>query len=971
MASSPGLPLSPSQLSIVSLNDVLVLLRKCQFPDKRWFELGLALGLSKRTLDTIKANNPLDVNQCLIECLSKWLERADDVVNKGGATCDSLSTAIRAMNEIAIAENLEKERCPEVLAVNILNKHFTTLSKSLSDPVHVARLLYGEQVISQQKLNDVEDDNLSLSDKRQILLSAVKDAVQANHVSLQKFFVVLCHLTRNVKLGESILRDYRIYFSSDEEFVFIRVDDDDDLSTEGSDTVSPTCTLPKTIEVAICRSMRNEFTTLRKSYAKMSYSVCKAIRDAKIELEELKVFLGSVSNKLKENFKECKDVSSALRVVDNECSLVDIELFCAVVENFEIKAADKHIKKYSETSTEYFKSNPISCYVKEKLKASETYPLLQCEKVTFVLDWRPEDTKLDDIKDILSKISGKLVKIEIIDNCESVSVTCSFPYHLTGVLITQLKENLEFLKTNNLKKLTIGYWIMWEREEEKEDKEIEILEHGGSSDSKKEMEAMQKKMRLLSNQLLDKETETERLEKIIILLKSKIQERDQQLEALQQQVNEREKQTREREHELEKLLREKKIELEQQNQEKEEQTQQIKQARGREHVLEQLLRQKETELEQQDEEKEKQTQQIKQAREREHELEQMLREKKTELDQQDQEKEKQIQQIIKQAREREHELEQMLRGKNVELDRLGQEKERQLQQCIEKEMQAREDLQQKLKKTKQQLEERQKEFQEKDDSWVVNRGDIIMTEVVLGTGSWAEVRLALFYGLQVAAKFLHELIIAPYTIGVFSRQMNIASKIRHPNLLQFIGATTEGNPIILTELMPTSLRKEIETGGLAYHTKQSIILDVACALNYLHLFEPHPILHRGISSANVLLQPMGGGVWRAKVSIGVTVSFQHLRSSTDPTGNPVYLAPEALKQEEHSPAMDVFSYGVLLIEMVVSEFPVKEKRGSHIDTIKSPALKSLIERCLMEDYRQRPTMKDIIKEIHESISLVE
>ena len=98
--------------------------------------------------------------------------------------------------------------CPEVLAVNILNKHFTALSKSLSDPVNVARLLYGEQVISLQKLNDVEDDNLSLSDKRQILLAAVKDAVKANHVSLQKFFVVLCHLTRNFKLGGSILRDY-------------------------------------------------------------------------------------------------------------------------------------------------------------------------------------------------------------------------------------------------------------------------------------------------------------------------------------------------------------------------------------------------------------------------------------------------------------------------------------------------------------------------------------------------------------------------------------------------------------------------------------------------------------------------------------------------------------------------------------------------------------------------------------------
>lgn len=199
----------------------------------------------------------------------------------------------------------------------------------------------------------------------------------------------------------------------------------------------------------------------------MSFSVCKAIRDAKIELEELKGFLGSVSNKLKEILKDCEDVSSALRVVDNECSLIDIELFCAVVENFEVKAADKYITKYTETSKEYFQSNPVSSYVKEKLKASETYPLLQCETITYVFDWNPDDKMLDDIKDILSKISGKLVKIEFIDRGESVSVICSFPYNLAGVLITQLKENLEFLKENNLKKLTIGYWIMWERKEDK------------------------------------------------------------------------------------------------------------------------------------------------------------------------------------------------------------------------------------------------------------------------------------------------------------------------------------------------------------------------------------------------------------------------------------------------------------------------------------------------------------------------
>ena len=99
--------------------------------------------------------------------------------------------------------------------------------------------------------------------------------------------------------------------------------------------------------------------------------------------------------------------------------------------------------------------------------------------------------------------------------------------------------------------------------------------------------------------------------------------------------------------------------------------------------------------------------------------------------------------------------------------------------------------------------------------------------------------------------------------------MDIASRIRHPNLLQFIGAITEDSPIILTELMPTSLRKELEKSGpLSYQAILSISLDVACALNYLHLLKPHPIIHRDVSSANVLLQPMGGydNSLRAKLS---------------------------------------------------------------------------------------------------------
>ena len=94
---------------IQQLSDVLQLLQKGGFSETRWFELGLALGLSKTTLDTIKANHPQDTHQCLIECLSKWLKRADAVDSKGGATWDSLSTGLRSINENAVADKLDQE----------------------------------------------------------------------------------------------------------------------------------------------------------------------------------------------------------------------------------------------------------------------------------------------------------------------------------------------------------------------------------------------------------------------------------------------------------------------------------------------------------------------------------------------------------------------------------------------------------------------------------------------------------------------------------------------------------------------------------------------------------------------------------------------------------------------------------------------------------------------------------------------
>ena len=250
--------------------------------------------------------------------------------------------------------------------------------------------------------------------------------------------------------------------------------------------------------------------------------------------------------------------------------------------------------------------------------------------------------------------------------------------------------------------------------------------------------------------------------------------------------------------------------------------------------------------------------------------------------------------------------------------------------------------------------------------WVVRREEIEMTEEVLGKGGWGEVKVAKFRGLRVAAKCLHEVILSPYNISVFTREMEIAARVRHPNLLQFIGATRVGTPIILSELMPTSLRKELEAGPLPYHAVLAISQDIACGLNYLHLFKPDPILHRDVSTANILLTH-GQCTWRAKVSDYGSANLQPMIGHTVNPGNPVYSAPEAGLPRDHSPAMDVYSYGVVLIEMMICRIPEVAQRQLHINSIRQPTFKALIERCLKEYRRERPTMSEIITYFNETI----
>ena len=253
-------------------------------------------------------------------------------------------------------------------------------------------------------------------------------------------------------------------------------------------------------------------------------------------------------------------------------------------------------------------------------------------------------------------------------------------------------------------------------------------------------------------------------------------------------------------------------------------------------------------------------------------------------------------------------------------------------------------------------------------SWVVKRSEISLSSTKLGSGAWGKVWLADFRGSPVAAKCLHDIIAAPHNNALFVREMSISAQTHHQNIVQFIGATLEGEMIILTELMMTSLRKvmekrSIEKSSLSTAEVTSISLDVARALNYLHLVKPDPIIHRDISSANVLLEPASGTNWRAKLSDFGSANFLRRLNTAGP-GNPYYAAPEATIPAQQSPKMDVYSFGVLLLEMCSGAMIPAESLTAAIQRISHTELLVLIKHCMAVDAQSRPDIAAVVQSLH-------
>lgn len=166
----------------------------------------------------------------------------------------------------------------------------------------------------------------------------------------------------------------------------------------------------------------------------------------------------------------------------------------------------------------------------------------------------------------------------------------------------------------------------------------------------------------------------------------------------------------------------------------------------------------------------------------------------------------------------------------------------------------------------------------------------------------------------------------------FKNEIHTLSKVEHLNLVRFLGYLEhEDERIILVEYVGNGTLREHLDGtrgdGLELAQRLDIVIDVAHAITYLHMYTDHPIIHRDIKASNILITEKV----RAKVA---DFGFARLNEddsgathiSTQIKGTAGYLDPEYLKTYQLTEKSDVYSFGVLLVELMTGRHPIEPKR---------------------------------------------
>ena len=244
----------------------------------------------------------------------------------------------------------------------------------------------------------------------------------------------------------------------------------------------------------------------------------------------------------------------------------------------------------------------------------------------------------------------------------------------------------------------------------------------------------------------------------------------------------------------------------------------------------------------------------------------------------------------------------------------------------------------------------------------------------LGSGSYGGVCRAKCDRLPCAAKIMHPTLYdlrdpgTPSYLERFEGECNLLSLARHPNVVQYLATYRDPEtrlPVLLMELCDESLCRFLERspGPLPYHIELNISHDIALALVYLH---SNGLIHRDLTANNVL---MIAGV-RAKVTDFGMSKLASVNPRVTPMtlcpGNLQYMSPEALEEPpSYTEKLDIFSFGVLLVQIMTRQFPDAGPRFQVIELSNDPRFpKGTTARLPIPETQRRSAHLKLISGTH-------
>ncbi|KAL6893731.1 hypothetical protein ACP4OV_007829 [Aristida adscensionis] len=237
-------------------------------------------------------------------------------------------------------------------------------------------------------------------------------------------------------------------------------------------------------------------------------------------------------------------------------------------------------------------------------------------------------------------------------------------------------------------------------------------------------------------------------------------------------------------------------------------------------------------------------------------------------------------------------------------------------------------------------------------------------DMLIGKGGTSQVYKAqLFDGTFSAVKILKPSVDA---IHEFITEVEIVTSLQHENVVALRGFSFENYSLVLVyDYMPQgSLDKALhgknhDKNFLSWETRNKIAIDIARALEFLHLGGvTQSVIHGDVKSSNILLsEDFGARLCDFGLAKQVSASTPHL-TCTDITGTFGYLAPEYFSYGKVNEKIDIYAFGVVLLEIISGRRPITPGSAKGQESLvgwakpllSSGEIKQLVDPFLGNDY---------------------